>query len=183
MKNITHIVQLGENLYSIAKKYNTTVKQLMELNNLHNINLHVGQTLIIGSEISQVQKTELFYEDFLKHNQGLGLLKIKTFIGNTYLPISKVKIEVYKEFKDKKQIFFTGYTGESGLIDNISLPSPSKQANYQNGASTYQIEAKHPSYEDKTIDTVYIYDGIKSIQQIEMLPKKYTAGKGEKHAD
>lgn len=44
----THIVQAGETLWSISKKYGTTVDGLVELNSIRNKNLiNVGQKLII----------------------------------------------------------------------------------------------------------------------------------------
>ena len=44
---ITHIVEPGETLYSIAREYNTTVNNIMKLNNLTTTILNVGQKLII----------------------------------------------------------------------------------------------------------------------------------------
>jgi LysM domain len=44
---MTHTVQNKETLYSISKKYSTTVEQLIKINNLKSINLFVGQVLKI----------------------------------------------------------------------------------------------------------------------------------------
>lgn len=41
----TYIVQSGDNLYKIAKKYGMTVNQLMKVNNLETTNLSIGQVL------------------------------------------------------------------------------------------------------------------------------------------
>ena len=43
----TYTVQRGDTLYSIARKYNTTVRELQELNNLSSPNLSIGQVLKI----------------------------------------------------------------------------------------------------------------------------------------
>lgn len=45
--NITYIVQKGESLYSIAKKFNTTVNEIKRKNNLTSNLLSIGQELII----------------------------------------------------------------------------------------------------------------------------------------
>ena len=45
-KNV-YIVKAGDNLYSIANKYNITVNELKKVNNLENNNLSIGQELII----------------------------------------------------------------------------------------------------------------------------------------
>ena len=42
----TYIVEKGDSMYSISKKYNLTVKELQDLNNLPNTSLSVGQKLI-----------------------------------------------------------------------------------------------------------------------------------------
>ncbi len=44
---VTYTVKKGDNLYTIAKKYNTSVDNLIELNNLTNSNLSIGQILKI----------------------------------------------------------------------------------------------------------------------------------------
>jgi LysM repeat protein len=48
-----HIVQVGESLYTIAKKYNLTVAELKQLNPLASSNLRVGQELVITTALSQ----------------------------------------------------------------------------------------------------------------------------------
>lgn len=44
----TYVVQRGDSLYSIAKKYNMTVDELKRLNNLSSNLLSIGQILIVG---------------------------------------------------------------------------------------------------------------------------------------
>ena len=43
----THIVSKGDTLYSLSKKYNTTVELLKEMNKLTSNELKIGQTLIV----------------------------------------------------------------------------------------------------------------------------------------
>lgn len=44
-----HVVQKGETLYSIAKRYNTTVELLQRQNNLNSTNISIGQELNINT--------------------------------------------------------------------------------------------------------------------------------------
>ncbi|MEO8765815.1 MAG: glucosaminidase domain-containing protein [Ginsengibacter sp.] len=44
----THAVQPKESLYAISKKYNVTIEQLKDWNNLKDTNLYIGQLLIIS---------------------------------------------------------------------------------------------------------------------------------------
>ncbi|WP_166967468.1 LysM peptidoglycan-binding domain-containing protein [Yeosuana marina] len=45
--NNTYIVEQGDTLYSISKKYHTTVEALQALNNLNDTTVSIGQELII----------------------------------------------------------------------------------------------------------------------------------------
>lgn len=47
---VTYVVKSGDNLYNIARKYNTSVDSLIELNNLSSNNLSIGQVLKIREE-------------------------------------------------------------------------------------------------------------------------------------
>ena len=40
-----YTIKRGDNLYDIARRYNTTVINLMDLNNLTSTNLQIGQVL------------------------------------------------------------------------------------------------------------------------------------------
>ena len=179
MNDITYTVKLGDTLYNIAKKFNTTVKQLMELNNLNNTLLNVGQILHISKVDNNKNDSTENYEDFLKNNIGRGTLKIHTLIGNTFFPVQDVKVEVYKMFGDEKKVFFSGTTSDSGMIDDIILPTMSRRDDYLNGAVKYQISVKSDNYDSEDVMDVYIYDGIKSIQKIEMTPIEYVKFKDE----
>lgn len=48
----TYVVQSGDSLYSIARKFNTTVAKLQELNNLTSNLLQIGQVLIVSEAIT-----------------------------------------------------------------------------------------------------------------------------------
>jgi flagellum-specific peptidoglycan hydrolase FlgJ len=44
-----HVVQKGDTLYSIAKRYNTTVENIQRQNNLNSTNISIGQELSVPS--------------------------------------------------------------------------------------------------------------------------------------
>lgn len=56
-ENIVYIVQSGDSLWSIAKKYNVTVNDLKNANNLTNNLLQIGQKLIIPSNTNYIYYT------------------------------------------------------------------------------------------------------------------------------
>ena len=78
----------GDSLYSIAKKYNTTVSELKNLNNLVSNNLSIGQILKIPTEtISEEQK-----EDYITYKvvSGDSLYSIANKYNTTVNEIKKL---------------------------------------------------------------------------------------------
>lgn len=59
LADTTHVVQKGETLYSISKKYNSTIQSISEANKIDGTDIKVGQKLIIPSAAasSAQQKT------------------------------------------------------------------------------------------------------------------------------
>ena len=53
-----YTVEKGDSLWLIAKKNNTTVEKLMDINNLKNINLQIGDVLKIPSNENMMYKVE-----------------------------------------------------------------------------------------------------------------------------
>lgn len=50
-----HVVKPGENLYFISKKYNTSVSEIMRLNGMNSIALHVGDSIKVPGVENEVQ--------------------------------------------------------------------------------------------------------------------------------
>lgn len=76
-KNDVYIVKKGDSLWSIANKYNITVSELKEKNNLKNNNLSVGQQLILPSSyvVYTVQKGDSLYSIARKFNTTVSNLE------------------------------------------------------------------------------------------------------------
>jgi LysM repeat protein len=52
-----HVVESGQTLSSIAKKYSTSVDAIQKLNNLKSTNIQLGQKLVVGETTTTVQQT------------------------------------------------------------------------------------------------------------------------------
>lgn len=50
-----YVVKKGDNLYSIARKYNTTVSEIKKINNLTSNNLEIGQVLKMPTSLVEVE--------------------------------------------------------------------------------------------------------------------------------
>ncbi len=90
----TYIVKAGDNLYSIARKFNTTVDELKRLNNLTSDILNIGQVLKVnGSEPSEansdtvkyiVQKGDSLYSIAKRYNVTVDAIKsLNNLTSNT----------------------------------------------------------------------------------------------------
>jgi len=102
-----YIVQKGDSLYQIAKKYNTTVDELKKINNLTSNTLSIGQKIILPTKSSQdtteyeyyiVQKGDSLYQIGLKYNITTGELKKINNLSSNLLNIGqKLKVPRMKE--------------------------------------------------------------------------------------
>ena len=90
-----YIVKKGDSLWSIAKKYNTTVNELKEINNLVSNTLTIGQKLKLKEEVNNdtsidipniyvVEKGDTLYSIANNFNTSVSeLKKINNLISNT----------------------------------------------------------------------------------------------------
>lgn len=93
----TYVVKSGDSLYSIARKYNTTVNDLMKYNNLTNNLLSIGQTLKIptsGSVITSytVKSGDTLYSIAKKYNKTVNEIKNKNNLTSNTLSIGQTLI-------------------------------------------------------------------------------------------
>lgn len=64
---ITYTVQRGDNLYNIAKKYNTTVDDIKKYNNLTTNNLSIGQKLRIPYNYEDDNNTDETFPNYVSY--------------------------------------------------------------------------------------------------------------------
>lgn len=91
--NDIYIVQKGDSLYSISRKYNTTVDNLMKENNLKSTLLNIGDILKIPSNNLDsyiVQKGDTLYSISKKFNISVNELKSLNNLSTNLLSIGEV---------------------------------------------------------------------------------------------
>ena len=118
----TYIVKKGDNLYDIAKKYNTSVSVIKSLNNLTSDSLSIGQSLKIPSNTTNnsnnnsqtyiVKKGDSLYKIASKYNTSVSELKSLNNLTSNNLSIGKVL-----KIPSKSNSSTTTYTVKSG--DNL----------------------------------------------------------------
>lgn len=93
--NTIYIVKKGDSLYSIAKKYNTTVEKLKQLNNLTNNNISLGQILKLPTQtpnIYTVKSGDTLYRIATQNNTTVDILKQLNNLTDNNLTIGQVLI-------------------------------------------------------------------------------------------
>lgn len=91
----TYVVQSGDSLYSIAKKFGTTADKIKQLNNLNNNILSVGQEIVIPSvalsevTIYKVQSGDNLYDLAKKFGTSVSELKDLNNLKNDSLSINQ----------------------------------------------------------------------------------------------
>lgn len=110
------------------------------------------------------------FPEFSLENSGSGILKIQAFATNQAFPLQGVEIEISKIIDGEKVIFYQGVTDDSGIIDQIVLPTkiPKKAVEQASDVifTTYTVTAKYPDSDLKRVYEVGIFDNIKVIQPI-----------------
>jgi LysM repeat protein len=88
-----YVVKSGDTLYSIAKKYNTTVKKLMDINNLTSSILKINQVLKLNDDYYTVKAKDTLYSIAKKYNTTVNKLKDINNLSTDILSIGqKLKI-------------------------------------------------------------------------------------------
>jgi len=92
----TYIVQAGDSLYQIAKKYNSSVDEIKKENNLSSNILSIGQVLKIPKKIDMdvgeyvVKKGDSLYQIAKKYNSSVDEIKKENNLSGNLLSIGQV---------------------------------------------------------------------------------------------
>lgn len=94
---ISYTVKKGDSLYSIARKYNTTIDRIKDLNNLTTNLLSIGQVLLIPTDTNlettyTVQKGDSLYSIAKKYNTTVNRLKQLNNLTSNLLSIGQILI-------------------------------------------------------------------------------------------
>ena len=91
MSSFTYVVKRGDSLYSIARKFNTSVDNLKKLNNLSSNNLSIGQVLKIsdGSSVYKVVAGDSLYSIARKFNTSVDSIKVKNNLKSNLLSVGQ----------------------------------------------------------------------------------------------
>ena len=92
-EDIIYIVKKGDNLYSISRMFNTTVKDLMQYNKLNSNLLNIGQIIRIPNKLNEsiyiVKSGDTLYSIANKYNTSVSSIVSKNNLNNNILTIGQ----------------------------------------------------------------------------------------------
>ncbi len=141
-----HIVQAGETLFAISKQYNLTIDSLVNINNLKNAHLDVGDTLFI----MQRQKKEPIYDPGIKYHV---VKPSETLFGISRL--YQVEIEDLQQWNNLpdytlsigQRLIVSGETNATEVVEDTVVITPI----VQKGFDSTLIKPKKP-----VLDTLFV---------------------------
>ncbi len=112
------------------------------------------------------------YKKFMEENPGRGTLMIRASAAKEAIPIPNLDITISKIIDNYNVIFFKGKTDSSGMIKNLSLPTPSQNINDLTipQSITYEITANYIENNLTQTYKVNMYDKICVVQNINIIP-------------
>lgn len=178
----TYIVEKGDTLYGIAKRFNSSVQKLKELNNLKSDSLSIGQSLIVSEDNSPmecivytVKKGDSLYSIARKYQTTVDEIKRYNNLKSNLLNIGDRIVIPCNVENDYKPSSYVSYTVEKG----DTLYSIARKF----GTTVDKIKTDNDlSSNTLTIGTVLIIKdnkGISSVKECYGNTSSYVVSKGE----
>ncbi len=110
----------------------------------------------------------------MEEKSGVGYLIVNVSTARGAIPLSDATVTVYYEEADNTGVYRVLTTNMSGKTEKIALPAPARALSESPGNehpyATYTVTTEKDGYYTVTGTAVPIFDGITSIQPVEMLP-------------
>ena len=142
-----YIVQAGDTLYALAKKFNTTVDEIKKLNGLTSNNLSVNQSLKIPSPSTSSSESN-------KESTNTGKVTYKVKSGDTLYAIAKKYNITVDKLKKANNLSGTLLSINQVLV----IPSKYKTITVVKGDTLYQLARKY----NTTVDEIKRINNLKS---------------------
>ena len=115
------------------------------------------------------------YADFERRNGSQGKMKVQVFAADRTFPISGARVTVSVPLVTGSREIFSGVADMDGIVDDILLPAPSKslsldENNTAEPFALYNLKVSHPDFADGEYANIPVFDSIKSIQPVELVP-------------
>lgn len=154
---VNYTVKKGDSLYSIAKKYNTTVDAIVKDNNLKNTNLSIGQNLKIRSTSDNMVIEECFGEAYTPPTTG-NTINYTVKKGDNLYNIAKAYNTSVSDILKASNLTSTSLSIGQVLKIPTTSNSTGRVYTVQKGDSLYSIAKKF----NTTVDSIKSKNNLKS---------------------
>lgn len=115
-------------------------------------------------------------DSFLSANTAKGTMSVETYASDRVFGIVNARIMVFIPLESGNVLIFDGLTDIDGTSRRIELPAPSKQTSLSPNAkglpyAGYTVLVEHPDYVRAVFFNVPVFEGIESIQPVQMLAR------------
>ncbi len=121
--------------------------------------------------LEQFEKTDA-YRSFMTENPSTGILKVQVFTADQAIPIANAEVFVTKDIAGNDVLFFKGVTDSSGIVDNIILPAPNGESNFDNYElpkyTTYNLIVSSNEYKKIKQYKVSMYGDVRVLQYVKI---------------
>ena len=122
------------------------------------------------------------YDEFIAGNQAQGTLRVQVFSANQSFPVPNATVRVYVQLDDGERELFSGLTDIDGVVDNILLPAPDSSVSFDENSTVapyavYKVRVERPGFSAALFEGVPVFDSVKSIQPVEMIPLSDSEGR------
>lgn len=181
------------NLDDMIEKYRHELMEFSKQNPIHNETEECREAVSVMAQPIEREDAEFDTDvrdvvvpkpyadnaDFEARNSSAGMLRVQVFAADRSFPISGAEVTVTVPFLAGSRDIFTGATDADGILDNISLPAPDKslslnEDNTIEPFALYNIKVSHPDFADGEYFNVPVFDSVKSIQPVELVPLTQT---------
>ena len=110
--------------------------------------------------------------------ENFGNMRIRAYTAGGALPVEGALVKIYGSDDYNKDTVYSILTDVDGITKEIALPAPPKVYSASPGAkespySVYNVEIAKDGFYPKRIDNVPIFNGIRALLPIEMIPLLY----------
>ncbi len=115
------------------------------------------------------------YDDFIENNRSEGLLRVQVFAADGSFPIANASVKVSVKLRNEERDIFNAVTDVDGIVDNIRLPAPDSSVSFDENSTVepyavYTLTVSHPQYASAKFEGIPVFDSVKSIQPVELVP-------------
>ena len=114
------------------------------------------------------------YDAFREAFPDQGQLQVQVFTARQTYPVEGAEVVVSKRFPDGEFVISRSTTDGSGKGALVALPAqPSALSEHPGDAhpyTTYDVRVTHPNYAPVTIRDVTVFEGVRSLQKVDLVP-------------